>query len=182
MNGCMPAILRNNSLRPRCGLHTVIDDFLVQRASPLFQYPVIHSCIRLLSKISLWGVLSVIPYETAIEMKAAFLSTPEEVLKHFQVTEQDGLSGEQVKQALAKFGRNGIVSLDVAGSPNRILTFLFQSYLKILPHLFGSLYSSNSKTNWWSSCLGQQRYHSCSRSSRTVRDGPHLWTLWWYVA
>jgi len=42
-------------------------------------------------------------------MEAAYLSTPEEALKHFQVTEQSGLSGPQVQDALRKYGRNGTV-------------------------------------------------------------------------
>ena len=42
-------------------------------------------------------------------MEAAFLSTPEETLKHFHVTEQSGLSGPQVQDALKKYGRNGTV-------------------------------------------------------------------------
>ena len=58
-------------------------------------------------------------------MEAAYLSTPEEVLRHFQVTEQDGLSDRQVKQALATFGRNGTVSLDFAISSVGILMFPF---------------------------------------------------------
>ena len=42
-------------------------------------------------------------------MEAAYLSTPEEALKYFQVTEQNGLTGAQVQDALKKYGRNGTV-------------------------------------------------------------------------
>jgi len=40
-------------------------------------------------------------------MEAAYLATPEEALKHFQVTEQSGLNGAQAQDALKKYGRNG---------------------------------------------------------------------------
>ena len=42
-------------------------------------------------------------------MEAAYLSTPEEALKHFNVSEQDGLSNSQVQEAETKYGRNGTV-------------------------------------------------------------------------
>ena len=44
-------------------------------------------------------------------MEAAYLSTPEEALKYFEVTEQNGLNGTQVQHALKKYGRNGTVHL-----------------------------------------------------------------------
>lgn len=40
-------------------------------------------------------------------MEGAFLSSPEEALKHFQVTEKGGLTEYQVGAAAGKFGRNG---------------------------------------------------------------------------
>jgi len=43
-------------------------------------------------------------------MEAAYLSTTQEVLKHFEVAEEKGLLDEQVKLSLARHGRNGTVS------------------------------------------------------------------------
>jgi hypothetical protein len=40
-------------------------------------------------------------------MEAAYLSATEEVLKHFNVTEENGLSDKQVEKSLAKHGKNG---------------------------------------------------------------------------
>jgi Ca2+ transporting ATPase len=42
-------------------------------------------------------------------MEAAYLYTTQEVLKHFEVAEEKGLSDEQAKSSLAKYGRNGTV-------------------------------------------------------------------------
>jgi len=42
-------------------------------------------------------------------MEAAYLSTTQEVLKHFEVVVERGLSDEQAKTSLAKYGRNGNV-------------------------------------------------------------------------
>jgi P-type Ca2+ transporter type 2A len=40
-------------------------------------------------------------------MEQAFLSSPTQVLKHFQVTEDTGLSSKQVSASRAKHGSNG---------------------------------------------------------------------------
>lgn len=45
-------------------------------------------------------------------MEAVFLLATEDVLKHFQVTEERGLSDTQVEKALAKYGPNGISVCD----------------------------------------------------------------------
>lgn len=44
-------------------------------------------------------------------MEASYLSSPEEALRYFDVTEQDGLSDAQVRHATDKYGRNGTVHL-----------------------------------------------------------------------
>ena len=41
-------------------------------------------------------------------MENAYTKTPEEVLKHFQVTETKGLSEQQVKSLREKHGKNGM--------------------------------------------------------------------------
>ncbi|MCJ1243917.1 hypothetical protein MMC30_001114 [Trapelia coarctata] len=41
-------------------------------------------------------------------MEAAYLSTTQEVLNHFEVSEEKGLSDEQAKSSLAKYGRNAL--------------------------------------------------------------------------
>ena len=40
-------------------------------------------------------------------MESAFLASPPEALKHFQVDEKNGLSDAQVKDSTSKYGRNG---------------------------------------------------------------------------
>lgn len=58
-------------------------------------------------------------------MDSAFLSSTQEVLKHFQVAEQDGLSDTQVRLALEKFGHNGTVhllALRIASTANNAIT------------------------------------------------------------
>jgi len=40
-------------------------------------------------------------------MDNAFTRTPQEVLAHFQVTEQEGLSNQAVVASREKYGRNG---------------------------------------------------------------------------
>jgi magnesium-transporting ATPase (P-type) len=40
-------------------------------------------------------------------MENAYTKTPAEVLQHFQVTEDKGLSEQQVKELRAKHGKNG---------------------------------------------------------------------------
>ena len=42
-------------------------------------------------------------------MEASFLVSTEEALEHFHVDETQGLSEEQVKKALEKYGPNGTV-------------------------------------------------------------------------
>lgn len=42
-------------------------------------------------------------------MEAAYLVSTEDVLRHFEVTEQDGLSDLMVQKATEKYGRNGTV-------------------------------------------------------------------------
>jgi Ca2+ transporting ATPase len=41
-------------------------------------------------------------------MENAYTKTPGEALKHFQVTEQAGLSEQQVQAARQKYGKNGM--------------------------------------------------------------------------
>ena len=45
-------------------------------------------------------------------MEASFLSSPQQALSHFEVTEQSGLSQKQVHQSLEKFGKNGDYKLE----------------------------------------------------------------------
>ena len=40
-------------------------------------------------------------------MESAFLASPKEALKHFQVDEKKGLSDAQVRDSASKYGRNG---------------------------------------------------------------------------
>ena len=42
-------------------------------------------------------------------MDASYLSSTEEALEHFKVNEDQGLSEQQVRKALEKYGRNGTV-------------------------------------------------------------------------
>lgn len=42
-------------------------------------------------------------------MEAAYLSSPEEALRNFDVAEEKGLSDLQVQKATAQYGRNGTV-------------------------------------------------------------------------
>lgn len=41
-------------------------------------------------------------------MENAYTKTPAEALQHFQVTEEKGLSEQQVKELRAKHGKNGM--------------------------------------------------------------------------
>lgn len=41
-------------------------------------------------------------------MEGAYVRSPEQVLKHFNVSERLGLSQAQVKTAREKYGRNGM--------------------------------------------------------------------------
>lgn len=43
-------------------------------------------------------------------MENAYTKTPSEVLKHFQVTEEKGLSEQQVKSLRDKHGKNGMLA------------------------------------------------------------------------
>lgn len=40
-------------------------------------------------------------------MESAYVRSTQEVLGHFQVTEDRGLSDDEVKQQLEKYGKNG---------------------------------------------------------------------------
>jgi magnesium-transporting ATPase (P-type) len=42
-------------------------------------------------------------------MENAYTRTPAEALQHFQVTEEKGLSEQQVKELRAKHGKNGML-------------------------------------------------------------------------
>lgn len=44
-------------------------------------------------------------------MENAYTKTPAEALKHFQVTEEKGLSEQQVKDLRAKHGKNGMLAI-----------------------------------------------------------------------
>lgn len=44
-------------------------------------------------------------------MEASFLSSAEEALRHFEVSEENGLSDSQVKSLRAIYGCNGTMSL-----------------------------------------------------------------------
>jgi magnesium-transporting ATPase (P-type) len=44
-------------------------------------------------------------------MENAYIKTPAEALKHFQVTEEKGLSEQQVKDLRAKHGKNGMLAI-----------------------------------------------------------------------
>ena len=44
-------------------------------------------------------------------MDSAYLSSAGEALKHFNVSEANGLSDSQVKDLTAKYGRNGTTKL-----------------------------------------------------------------------
>ena len=80
-------------------------------------------------------------------MDSSFLSTTQEALAYFKVDEHQGLSSQQVQHATGKYGRNGTVYLltDTLSLP--MLKASHQLYPRILLHLCGNLYWSNSKTN-----------------------------------
>jgi len=44
-------------------------------------------------------------------MENAYTKTPAEALQHFQVTEEKGLSEQQVKDLRAKHGKNGMLAM-----------------------------------------------------------------------
>ena len=69
-----------------------------------WRFPVVFVFHQLSANLSIKGTQRI--YNN---MEAAFLSTPEEALQNFHVTEQSGLNGPQVQDALKKYGRNGTI-------------------------------------------------------------------------
>ena len=55
-------------------------------------------------------------------MESSFLSSTQEALGYFQVDEHQGLSGQEVRKATEKYGRNGTVYLLVSIVHGAILT------------------------------------------------------------
>lgn len=78
-------------------------------------------------------------------MDNAFTRTPQEVLAHFQVTEQGGLSNQAVVASREKYGRNGMLP-STRNQKGCKLTDQ-QPSRKILQHHSGSSYWSSSKIN-----------------------------------
>lgn len=58
-------------------------------------------------------------------MEAAYLSSAEDALRHFEVNESHGLSERQIRQAVEKFGRNGTVHTCVSAVKRSMKTKLY---------------------------------------------------------
>lgn len=71
-------------------------------------------------------------------MEAAYLISSEDALRHFQVTEQDGLSDTMVQRAVDKYGRNGTVESDTLFLCIHAKTPFLQPYQRILQRRYGS--------------------------------------------
>lgn len=71
-------------------------------------------------------------------MEAAYLVSSEDALRHFQVTEQNGLSDVLVQRATEKYGRNGNVQLNTLSLCTNTKTHFLQPYQKILQRRYGS--------------------------------------------
>lgn len=71
-------------------------------------------------------------------MEAAYLVSSEDALRHFQVTEQNGLSDALVQRAIEKYGRNGTVQLNTSSLCIHTNTNFLQPYQKILQRRYGS--------------------------------------------
>ena len=77
-------------------------------------------------------------------MDNSYLCSTEQALEHFQVDEQEGLSEQQVRRSLDKYGRNGTVHHHIS-DPKTVLILPPQHYQKILQRLCGNLSLNNSK-------------------------------------
>lgn len=71
-------------------------------------------------------------------MEAAYLVSSEDALRHFQVTEQNGLSDVLVQRAIEKYGRNGTILLNTLSLCIHTKTTFLQPYQKILRRRYGS--------------------------------------------
>ena len=110
----------------------------------------------------------------SFDMDNAFVRSAQDVLQHFGVTEQAGLSDNKVEASRQKYGRNGMIRISHRAH-SRILIAL-QPYLKTHLHRCGSSYSSNSKINLSSSYSVAQQFLSSWRCSKREKVGRRLWT------
>ena len=72
-------------------------------------------------------------------MKQSFLKTPEEVCSFFQVDSSHGLSKDRVKEAQAKYGKNGKSFFEIRSRvvvPHHL--YCHQSYQKKRQPLYGN--------------------------------------------
>lgn len=52
-------------------------------------------------------------------MESAYVKSAQDVLRHFDVDEQSGLSDSRVQQQLSKFGKNGLWPMETSRPPSR---------------------------------------------------------------
>ena len=78
-------------------------------------------------------------------MENAYVRSAQDVLKHFNVSGHSGLSTKAVEASREKHGRNCKNSKMMMRSSS-LLTSI-QQYLRIHQHLYGSSFSSSSRTN-----------------------------------
>lgn len=69
-------------------------------------------------------------------MDSPYLSSTEKALEYFLVNEQQGLSKEQVRRSLEKYGRNGTVHHHISGYKT-VLMLPLQLYQRTLRCLCG---------------------------------------------
>lgn len=93
-------------------------------------------------------------------MERAYAATGEDVLCFFNVDDQTGLGASEVTTAQAKYGKNcelptfcrDTVRFSGPMVMDRVADVIsLQPYQKSLPHRYGSLSSSSSRTSWSSS-------------------------------
>jgi hypothetical protein len=113
-------------------------------------------------------------------MENAYSKTPAEVLRHFQVSEERGLSEQQVRSLREKHGRNGRRPERRIGEDSVLTRAQRCPKTRLRPS--GSSSSSSSRTSSSSSCSARPPYPLYSHYSRMARDGPRSWTRQWYVA
>lgn len=105
-------------------------------------------------------------------MEAAYLASTKEALDYFDVSEQVGLTDQEVEKAREQYGRNGILGYYPPSGASSV-NMLLQLCQRIHRHRYGNLYLSNSKTSLSSYCLDRRPFLSFSLYSRTAKTGLH---------
>jgi hypothetical protein len=81
-------------------------------------------------------------------MEDAYLWSTSDVLSHFKVTEEDGLSDQQVQVQRSKYGHNGMRQHHLYAHLGHVADGIIQHYRKILLRRYGNSSSNNSKISW----------------------------------